>query len=1100
MKNYSYIHSISTIGLIHHYNNDYIFNRFRTDFTGDSGTGKSMIADLLQLIFVGSYYFEAATESIEEKRKPSGMVLNDKSKGLGGKAYAFLNVAIDKDQYLIIGVYLENSTNTTRSFIIHQGYDIENPTLISKLIYHQDLLKNQRILPIEELKGFLKEKNLNLEILQISNYHKFLFDNEILAFDLTDNPEKLKTFALIIRSFSRGKGFKFDNESLQNFLFGQDKEKEIKNSYEKGVDSIKSSINDSLHFQSQISQLTEKKEAISKLIQLEEEKIKSLKRYLEADYTIEVKKNETNKPLLISNTKQLSRVIIENFVLKEFDLKEQQTNIESEIKTIKEALEITLKEQQLRYENKIFEKKYFNLKESKSNIDNLQRLLPPFQNSVDEIKTYYLRQQQNFEDKKQVNIFLKRIKDLGIKQKFEEFIYESENIKNVSESIEKLKNELIINEALIKFSNIDDKKSLSNWAINRKKAFNKYEESVLVKLQDLIVAHPEDARFKYIPFPDKFFDKIQKGNEDEDGFWLNIDGILEYIPFTDKQFLDEENRENKKKYFAEKYSSAQKQIQFLNIEIQFLEKLLRIAGLEESIELYIKHNQKGEFNIIKELNISEDNFQVMISNYEDEEIITKNYHSSKKEWEQSNNEITEIERKTKILKNIPDVNNHLSSKSKKLKELELKIENIISTKNRYIKAFNLDDKRVNCITFDLKNEITSSSLANVTGTKSYETTKLRLERKDIKIQLQNIYHRLHKIALDFEINNFSKPEVNTQYTLKEVERLKELFIELDNKYKNGINSIVEKYFGNDKYRYEGEEDWKKIAKGLLPDVFNTPEISKDQFSNEVEERLNKIIEQNSIIGDRKIQILIDVFNKVEDTFSVFSNEIDKLKRYFNEQDKRITGGYKVVLKFEPSKDFPIYWIREFKKQMRQESTDRAGGLFQIIDGNIDFKDIIQKCFKQCGGKKIDPKIPDLLNPKNYFQLTFSLQNETNKSSGSTGQVYSAIALLCIARISLIDQAKTNKSNKGIRFMPVDEAEGLGSNYEMLSNIAKNEDYQIISMSINPVGEFEEGNHFIYVLNEPEDENLKINGVPFAQFTEEGINENIHNYFIESNDE
>lgn len=145
-------------------------------------------------------------------------------------------------------------------------------------------------------------------------------------------------------------------------------------------------------------------------------------------------------------------------------------------------------------------------------------------------------------------------------------------------------------------------------------------------------------------------------------------------------------------------------------------------------------------------------------------------------------------------------------------------------------------------------------------------------------------------------------------------------------------------------------------------------------------------------------------------------------------------------------------------------------------------------------QKVDPKISDLLNPKSYFQLTFSLQNETNKNSGSTGQVYSAIALLCIARISLIDQTKNNKPNKGIRFMPVDEAEGLGSNYEMLSNIAKNEDYQIISMSINPVGEFEEGNHFIYMLNEPEDESLKINGVPFAQFTEEGINENIHNYF------
>ena len=56
-------------------------------------------------------------------------------------------------------------------------------------------------------------------------------------------------------------------------------------------------------------------------------------------------------------------------------------------------------------------------------------------------------------------------------------------------------------------------------------------------------------------------------------------------------------------------------------------------------------------------------------------------------------------------------------------------------------------------------------------------------------------------------------------------------------------------------------------------------------------------------------------------------------------------------------------------------------------------------------------------------------------------------------------------------MPVDEAEGLGSNYEMLSNIARSEDYQIVSMSINPVGEFEEGSHYIYMLNEPEDEEV-----------------------------
>ncbi len=1101
MKSYPYIHSLSTIGLIHHYNNDYIFNRFRTDFTGDSGTGKSMIADLLQLIFVGSYHFEAATESIEEKRKPSGMVLNDKSRGLGGKGYAFLNIAVDRDEYLLLGMYLESSTNTTRSFIVHQGYDMENPTSISKPVYHQEFLKEQKILPIEDLKGHLRNKNLNLEILQTSNYHKFLFDNEIIPFDLADNPEKLKTFALIIRSFSRGKGFKFDNESLQNFLFGQDREKEIKTSYDKGVESIKSTINDSLDYQKQIKQLTEKKEAIFNLIQLEEDKLASLQKYLEAGYMLEMVKREINNTLLKKNRKQLSKVIVENFILKQFDLEKQQSDISAEIIAIREAKEVVSKEKELIEENKIIEQKHFHLKGVKKEIDLIEGLLPTVDNSIERIKTHYSQQQQNTEDKKQFHKFLQKVKDLGIKDKLEKFIQESDKVKNINERIDELKNEFKQNEALLKFSNVNDEKSLANWAINRKKSFDKYEESVLIKLQYLVVTHPENTELKYLPFPDTFFNKIQKENGDKNGFWLDVGGILEYIPFTDKQVLNEENTEQKKSYFAQKYSSAQKQIEFLNSEIQFLEKLNSISGLSENLELYSKYPQIEGFKVIEELNIPEQKFQEILSQYKYKEEIIKNYDLSEKEWKVSNKKVEEIEVKTKVLKNITDIDGYLSLKAKKIKEIEQELKDTINSKSRYAKAFNLEGTIADEIVLDLKNDIASSSLANVTGTKSSLMAHLRTERKEIKNKLRNSRNRLKKVLLDFEINNFQIPDNNIHYTDEEIESLEQSYNKLNDKYRIDISSIINNYFeGSDKYRYEGEEDWKKIAKALLPGVFNTPIITKEQFSTEVEEKLNKIIEQNSVIGDRKVQMLIDVFNKVEATFSTFSNEIDNLKRFFNEQDKRITGGYKVVLKLEPSKDFPIHWIREFKKQMRQESTNRAGGLFAVVDNEIDFKDIIQKCFKQCGGKKVDPKISDLLNPKSYFQLTFSLQNETNKNSGSTGQVYSAIALLCIARISLIDQTKNNKPNKGIRFMPVDEAEGLGSNYEMLSNIAKNEDYQIISMSINPVGEFEEGNHFIYMLNEPEDESLKINGVPFAQFTEEGIDENIHNYFLESNDE
>ena len=45
MKNYPRIYSLSTLGLIHHYENDYLFHNMRTDFVGDSGSGKSIIAD-----------------------------------------------------------------------------------------------------------------------------------------------------------------------------------------------------------------------------------------------------------------------------------------------------------------------------------------------------------------------------------------------------------------------------------------------------------------------------------------------------------------------------------------------------------------------------------------------------------------------------------------------------------------------------------------------------------------------------------------------------------------------------------------------------------------------------------------------------------------------------------------------------------------------------------------------------------------------------------------------------------------------------------------------------------------------------------------------
>ena len=40
------IYSISTVGILKHFNQDYLLHPLRTDFTGGNGVGKSIIADL----------------------------------------------------------------------------------------------------------------------------------------------------------------------------------------------------------------------------------------------------------------------------------------------------------------------------------------------------------------------------------------------------------------------------------------------------------------------------------------------------------------------------------------------------------------------------------------------------------------------------------------------------------------------------------------------------------------------------------------------------------------------------------------------------------------------------------------------------------------------------------------------------------------------------------------------------------------------------------------------------------------------------------------------------------------------------------------------
>ncbi len=91
MSNYPRIYSLSTAGIRQHNNADYLLHPIRTDFTGDNGLGKSVIADLMQLIFIPKrYMWKPGTEGVgKNDRKIEGIPLN---KDYVEHGYTFINI------------------------------------------------------------------------------------------------------------------------------------------------------------------------------------------------------------------------------------------------------------------------------------------------------------------------------------------------------------------------------------------------------------------------------------------------------------------------------------------------------------------------------------------------------------------------------------------------------------------------------------------------------------------------------------------------------------------------------------------------------------------------------------------------------------------------------------------------------------------------------------------------------------------------------------------------------------------------------------------------------------------------------------------------
>ncbi|ODS77060.1 MAG: hypothetical protein ABS46_18560 [Cytophagaceae bacterium SCN 52-12] len=161
--------------------------------------------------------------------------------------------------------------------------------------------------------------------------------------------------------------------------------------------------------------------------------------------------------------------------------------------------------------------------------------------------------------------------------------------------------------------------------------------------------------------------------------------------------------------------------------------------------------------------------------------------------------------------------------------------------------------------------------------------------------------------------------------------------------------------------------------------------------------------------------------------------------------------------------------------------DEAGALQSKLGEKIDLAEMMKTAFYNCGGPlHANTAVAKLLDPSNYYELSFTMESESGRiNKGSTGQTYAAIALLCIARLSIMSSEEGKAAAPAVRIMPIDEAEGLGSNYDMLYDIAQKYDYQLISLSIGPVGKFRDGEQYLYMLHKNMEVEDSVNYTPVA---------------------
>jgi hypothetical protein len=1071
-KNYPRIYSLSTVGIRNHYNSDYRFHPFRTDFAGDSGVGKSIIADVLQLILVGEREFKSATDSSSERDARKLIVER--------YGYVFLNIAVDTEKYIVIGMYI--SATSIDPFIIQANLGLDAFEPLSAPLISKDFMQGDEIIDISNLQEKMKEsKQVYAAKLSLNRYHELLEQNKILPIDLKIEGN-LKNFAQIIRAFSRGKGFKNNSKWLKEFFLNDDRENIIKVRFDEQLADIAQELRDHKENKDTLEKVRIKYEKFKRLFDLKQARDVTQEDYLKTKTIFHYQnKNTAEKDCLQlqDNIKNINHKIANSFLcLFSAEAEEQQKNVN----TLADKLSVIENAQEnitayLTKESVAFQK-YPKLDEQYIQVKKVEELLDTYKTS-EKLREEYTKQLSKKVEKEDLKSLVEDLK----KQKLYDEWAKSPWAKGVNEgsafykkTTEEINIEVKRLTILKDFADVTNTKSLAYWTIQNRPLLSPEQESVLFNLDAILIKKPAsiEKNTQYIPNPEIFLDNLEIGEKENNpnGFWVNLGGIKKFVPYISERFFTTKNSDEITRYFNEKYNNASKIIDLLNKKKGTIESMQEMTAKhgEDAVNAFTHKDEISAYTIDENLDITAKQLDELLKVHFNGEDIkqTKSELDAAKtlqiKGEAEQNQIRkEIQQAFKIefAKDFSFVELQTI-----IRQLQKKASILLTRKQnravRFQQLFSIytqspeDFKTTNIL--NLRSELNNSL------TKKYG---LKKEIKVLKIKIQEEDNLYHHSLLDYQALADHPINLNVNIVGKPEEK-EQLFYSAKNAYKQAYDNIVIEFLSEKLHRrFIDSEDYLALTREVVNEI-----PAKQLTSNETDalqqilDFLKQLNDTHINIGNRKLNLLKEIFQDVRDAVSDYVANMYEIGAYFKGSDKQISQGFKLSLTCPFSLIYPIDWIDTFlgmlNDSIKQESIHQD--LFAALREKIDIPDMMAMAFEKCGGFK-NAKIEDLLNPKNYFDIKFEMESDDGeKNVGSAGQTYAVTAMLCIARLSLVEKKEKGKQQSGLRFMPIDEAEGIGSNFDLLERIAKAKDYQLISMSINPLDDFREGEQYLYILN------------------------------------